>query len=178
MSKTIGNVIDPNDLINKYGADALRYYLLAKFSPFLDGDFSEEKLKDVYNGELASGLGNTVSRIAKLAETSGLEFGKTKFPKEIYTKEQKEAFEQYRFDAVLQNSWATDLHAIDAHVDQNAPWTIKDKNKLKRVLQEEIDDIRRLAISLKPFLPETAEAIGKQFSGPKIKSEKPLFPRL
>src|SRR3989344_1445248 len=63
MSKTLGNVINPADLIEKNGADALRYYLLAKFQPFTDGDFSEQKLKDVYNADLANGLGNLVARV-------------------------------------------------------------------------------------------------------------------
>ena len=68
MSKTVGNVLDPIPLIEKYGADALRYYLLAKISPFSDGDFSEEKFKEVYNADLANGLGNLVARVAKLCE--------------------------------------------------------------------------------------------------------------
>jgi methionyl-tRNA synthetase len=177
MSKTLGNVIDPVDIINKYGADALRYYFLAKVSPFNDGDFSEEKLKEVYNGELASGLGNTVSRVAKLAETSGLEFP-VKEIKNVYSDEQKEAFNEFRFDALLQIIWNVDLSVIDVHVNQNTPWAIKDKQKLKDVLQEEIDDLRLLTQRLKPFLPETAEKIEEQFKGPKIKSAAPLFPRI
>ncbi len=177
MSKTLGNVIDPFEIIKKYGADVLRYYFLAKVSPFADGDFSEEKLKEVYNGELASGLGNTVSRVAKLAETSGLEFP-VKEIKNIYSEEQKEAFNEFRFDTLLQIIWNVDLSVIDVHVNQNTPWAIKDKQKLKDVLQEEIDDLRLLAQRLKPFLPETAEKIEKQFKGPKIKSAAPLFPRI
>ncbi|KKR48500.1 MAG: Methionine-tRNA ligase [Candidatus Levybacteria bacterium GW2011_GWA2_40_16] len=68
MSKTIGNVIDPIELIEKHGADPLRYYFLAKFSPFQDGDFSEDKFKEVYNADLANGLGNLVARVARLCE--------------------------------------------------------------------------------------------------------------
>ena len=68
MSKTVGNVIDPNELIKKYGTDALRYYLLREIPPFDDGDFSERRFKELYNADLANGLGNLVARVAKLAE--------------------------------------------------------------------------------------------------------------
>jgi methionyl-tRNA synthetase len=68
MSKTLGNVYYPLPLLEKYGADPLRYYCLAKISPFQDGDFSEEKFKESYNADLANGLGNLVSRVAKLCE--------------------------------------------------------------------------------------------------------------
>lgn len=182
MSKTLGNVTDPLEILEKYkhhgGVDTLRYYFLAKFNPFTDGDFSEEKLKEIYNADLANGLGNLVARVAKLAENSNFEFNDTKFSKEVYRKAQKEAIELYRFDLALSNIWNADISAIDKHVDQNSPWLIKDKKKLKSVLQEEIDNIRKIAKKIRPFLPETAEKIEKQFKGPKIKSGEPLFPRL
>jgi methionyl-tRNA synthetase len=176
MSKSLGNVVDPVEIINKYGADPLRYYLLAKVSPFADGDFSEDKLIEVYNGELANGLGNTISRVAKLAETSGLTFP-VKKSKKIYRNEQKMALEDFRFDSVLQSIWSLDLFPIDRHINQESPWARKG-NELQRILQYEIDEIRLLAKKLKPFLPETADKIEKQFARSKIKSQAPLFPRI
>ena len=178
MSKTIGNVIDPIPLIEKYGADALRYYLLAKISPFSDGDFTEGKLKETYNSDLANGLGNTVSRIAKLAETSEINFDETKIPTQIYTPEIKRTFQEFRFNDVLQNLWNIHLFTIDQRINQEKPWAITDKHKLKTILQECINELRILAFRLQPFLPETAEKIEKQFKGPKITSQRPLFPRI
>ena len=178
MSKTLGNVLDPIPLIEKYGADALRYYLLAKISPFSDGDFSEEKLKETYNADLANGLGNTVSRLAKLAENSDIEFDELDNSKNIYSKEQQEAIEDFDFNIALYNTLIVELQIIDRRINQEAPWTIKDKHRLKTVLQECINDLRTLAIKLKPFLPETAEKIENQFKCPKITSQKPLFPRI
>src|SRR6185369_11978762 len=67
MSKSLGNVIDPNDLITEYGADAVRYYLAREISPFEDGDLTIEKFKEAYNANLANGLGNLTSRIMKMA---------------------------------------------------------------------------------------------------------------
>lgn len=176
MSKTLGNVIDPNEIISKYGADALRYYFLAKFSPFTDGDFSEEKLKDVYNGDLANGLGNVVSRVAKLAENSGFSFP-IKLDNEIYRDEQKKAIEELRFDNALSNIWNVDASSIDKHLNQEQPW-IQTGEKLKKTLQYEIDQIRLLARKLSPFLPETATKISEQFANERIKSSEPLFPRI
>ncbi|NIM13928.1 MAG: hypothetical protein GTN68_20245 [Candidatus Aminicenantes bacterium] len=119
-----------------------------------------------------------MARIAKLCENSGLEFKATKHLKPVYSKELQEAFENFRFNDILQNIWAVRLGAIDKHIDQHSPWLIKDKGKLQGVLQEEVDELRKFTNKLKPFLPETTEKIEKQFKGPKIKSEKPLFPRL
>ena len=73
MSKTIGNVIDPNTYIDRYGTDALRYYLLREIPSYTDGDFSDRRFKDIYNADLANGLGNLVARIARLAEKAGVE---------------------------------------------------------------------------------------------------------
>lgn len=77
MSKTIGNVVDPFDIVERFGADALRYYMLREVHPFEDGDFTQEKFIEVYNANLANGLGNYVSRVSKMIETYfGGELGK------------------------------------------------------------------------------------------------------
>jgi methionyl-tRNA synthetase len=173
MSKTLGNVIDPVDLIEKYGADSLRYYLLAKFNPFTDGDFSEEKLKDVYNGDLANGIGNLIARTAKLCENSGFEF---KPAKSIFDENVEKALNEYRFDESLRIIWEN-VSQTDQFINEEEPWKLEGE-KLKKILIHLVDHVRALATNLKPFLPETADKIEKQFKGPKIKSDSPLFPRI
>ena len=148
---------------------------MAKFSPFSDGDFSEDKLKDTYNGELANGLGNLVSRVAKLCENSGLEFPKGK-PLQLDFRVD-EALGKYRFDEGLKKVFELFVSGLDSSINAKEPWRLKGK-ELEKFLTEAISVIRSLAFNLRPFLPETAEKIEEQFSGPKIKSEKPLFPRL
>ena len=72
MSKSLGNVASPAQIVSEYGTDALRYYLAREITPFEDGDFTMERFKEVYNANLANGLGNLVSRIMKLAVTVGI----------------------------------------------------------------------------------------------------------
>ena len=175
MSKTLGNVIDPNEIIEKYGADSLRYYFLAKFQPFTDGDFSEDKLKDVYNADLANGLGNLVSRVAKLCEKSGFRLGINESIHQ-YNKEISKALDEFRFDEALKIIWS-EISKLDQKINQEEPWKLKD-NDLKVFLESAVESIKHIAYNLKPFLPETAEKIEKIFSGPKIRSSEPLFPRL
>lgn len=175
MSKTLGNVINPEDLIEKYGADALRYYLLAKFQPFTDGDFSEEKLKDAYNADLANGMGNLVARVAALCEKSGQDFDnklKTGFDTEIAKK-----LEEFRFDEALKTIFEKYVSGLDQEINRAEPWKLEGK-KLEEFLQKAVHTLKTLAFHLLPFMPETAEKIEKQFKGPKIKSEAPLFPRI
>lgn len=173
ISKSIGNVIDPLYLIKKYGADALRYYFLAKFNPFTDGDFSEKKLKHVYNSDLANGLGNLIARVAKLCERSEDSFKNTKT---LINEETKRVFDSFRFDRALEKIW-TDIRNLDQKIEKTRPWELEG-NKLKENLENAVLIIRNIAYNLKPFLPETAKKIEKQFAGPKIKAGKPLFPRL
>jgi len=171
MSKTLGNVIDPIELIEKYGADPLRYYFLAKFSPFNDGDFSEEKFKEVYNGDLANGLGNLVARVSKLAELSKLEMENQ--TKEIFPAV-SENFSEFRFDKALSSIWE-EVKSLDGIINENKLWE-KPSEKIE-ILKDTIRQIQSIAFNLTPFMPKTAEKIQKQFSG-KIVSGEPLFPRL
>jgi methionyl-tRNA synthetase len=180
MSKTLGNVVDPIALVDKYGADAIRYYFLAKFSPFNDGDFSEEKLKDVYNADLANGLGNLVARVAKLCETIGYNSdSKQKTLKEVSSDEYLSALSEYKFNEALNLIWQK-ITRVDQFVNEERPWEFvkTDTEKVKKTLERCVSEIQEISILLSPFLPETSEKIAKQFNNRKIISSKPLFPRI
>ncbi len=161
-------VIDPTPIIQKYGADAIRYYLLAKINPFGDGDFSEEKLKEVYNADLANGLGNLVARVAKLGEKIGYEPG---------TSEQKLShnLDDFRIDLALEKLWQK-IDELNGFVDQNQPWKLEGK-ELTGFLDKIVPEIQNLSYNVTPFIPETSQKITNQFSQ-KLVSQPPLFPRI
>ena len=107
MSKSVGNVIDPKDLVNEYGTDALRYYLARHINPFEDSDFTMWKFKEAYNANLANGIGNLTARIMKLAEMNldkpiNL---KEEFSHEEVFKEFKNLFESFQINKVADLVW-------------------------------------------------------------------------
>ena len=172
MSKTLGNVIDPYAVIKKYGVEPLRYFLLSQIPTLDDGDFTVEAFKSVYQADLANGLGNLAARLAKLCEQ--VEIDKSYVPR--FPDDYKKDIEQYRLNNVLQIIRG-EIKSLDKYINDKEPWNIKDKNKLKEILQPAVNRIRQVAFELKPFFPETSQKIEKQFAGPQIKSGKPLFPR-
>ncbi len=173
MSKSLGNVIDPIEYVIKYGTDALRYYLLAKINPSEDSDFTKEKFEEAYEGDFANGLGNLVSRVAKLAENSEFDFEakETKLFDEVETE-----LSEYRFDNAMKFIWEK-ISIVDQEINKSEPWKLVG-DELKSSLQNYIDEIRIIAYNLKPFLPNSSDKIEKIFKGPKIKSVEALFPRL
>ncbi len=190
MSKSIGNVIDPYEMVNKYGLEAVRYYMLSRIPLTDDGDFTEEKFVEVYNADLANGLGNLTSRVAKLCENAQITMDVVsrttagvinKFvlwiPDPGLENEYLKGLESYRFNETLGLIWQK-ISELDRKIEEIKPWEQKiddDAKFLKDIAVLWIRDIARL---LGPFLPETAEKILKQFAGPKIKSAPPLFPRI
>jgi len=184
MSKTLGNVIDPFRLIEKYGVDPLRYYFLREVPSYDDGDFSERRFKEIYNADLANNLGNLVARVARLASKISQPFHpKLKHYNDTYhysgnsgNSIYQKALEEYRFNDAMFFIWEK-ITAVNKIIDKDQPWTLEGDN-LKKVLDVYIEKILEVAILLQPFLPQTAEKILQQFKGPEIKSESPLFPRL
>ncbi len=179
MSKTIGNVINPLTVIEKFGTDATRYYLLREIPSTSDGDYSERRFKELYNADLANGLGNLVSRVAKLCERINFGItGNTKFIDEV-----NDHIHDFNFDVALSSIWKK-IKDIDIMINAIEPWKLidseklSDKEKLAEFLLDICVKITSIAYTLSPFLPETSKKIISQFSGKTIKSQPPLFPRL
>ncbi len=180
MSKTLGNVIDPIYLVDKYGADVVRYFLLREISFGQDGDFSIKRLEERYNSDLANGLGNLVSRVLTLSEKAEAKAGKTtkEFDSKIKLTQERyhQAMEEIKFNEALESIWQL-IGFCDEYIEKNKPWELvkNDKDKAKKVLSELLTMIKEIVSLLKPFIPETTEKILKQIE----ENEKAvLFPRL
>ncbi len=172
ISKSLGNIINPFELIEKYGTDAVRYFLLSKIHPYEDSDFTIKKFEEAYNADLANGLGNLVSRVARLCETDKIHGIKSKFDNKDYEKHLK----QFAFNLALEEIWK-ELKSLDIRIERDKPWA-KSKQEREGNLISYVKGVLTLANKLLPFLPETAEKILEQFSKPIIKSQPPLFPRI
>ena len=160
ISKSLGNVISPVVLVEKYGADSIRYYALRQF-PFAngdDGDFSEEVLVRRHNDELANKLGNLVSRVSNLAEKNGIAKCENKLLKKLKLKEIGKLIDNFEFDKAL-NLIFEFIDVCNEYVQSEKPWETKDK----KVLYELVDSIKAVAILLWPFIPSTSEKIAKGF---------------
>lgn len=175
MSKSLGNVIDPNVLIDKYGVDVLRYYLLREIPSTDDGDFSESRLKEIYQSELSNELGNLLVRLTTLAEKDNL-IGKIN-PKAIrdYQLIVSSNFNKNQFHIALQEIWIG-IKNINKRLNDEEPWK-KNSSARKTVLEDLLGELNAIGEVLLPFLPETAEKIIGATQG-KIKKAPVLFPRL
>lgn len=189
MSKSLGNVVDPVAAAGKYGRDVLRYYLLREIPFGEDGDFSFARLEERYNSDLANGLGNLVARVFALAEKHLDKLPKVSNPPQSpFAKgEEKGDFwilyekniEELKLHAALALIWE-EISKCDIIVDKEKPWELAktDKEKLLAVLYDLLERLRQIALALRPFLPETAKKILKNFEGKKPQKGDPLFPRL
>ncbi len=172
ISKTLGNVISPQEFVSQFGLEPLRYFMLSQIPIDTDGDFTEERFKEVYNGDLANGLGNLVARVAKLCETHNVIASEAH---QSFNPKVTSHLEDYKFNEALNHIWK-EIAEANKKVNEEKPWELAG-NKLKEVLDDLLKRIQHIAFNLQPFLPETSDKILKQFSG-EIKSASPLFPRI
>jgi methionyl-tRNA synthetase len=166
MSKTLGNTIDPIELVTKHGIDSVRYYLLREIPSTDDGDFSEEKFKLRYNADLANGLGNFTSRVLTLAEKlNPWELRVERASKDIQhdlreiRTEVAKAIDERRLHDALAHIWRLVAFG-DKMVGVTKPWELKDEDSKKcEVLGQLLLILAEIAELIIPFLPETAERI-------------------
>ena len=191
MSKTLGNTVDPVELVQKYGVDAVRYYLLREIPSTDDGDYSDEKFKLRYNADLANGLGNFASRVLTLAE----KLNPWQLPATAVSKDTGHAIREVRHETVkaiderrlhdaLANIWRL-VSFGDKMVGAVKPWELKDEDPKKReALGELLLILDAITELIEPFLPAAAAALRACVtkSGDQItqvhKPTAPLFRRL
>ncbi|MFH1759233.1 MAG: methionine--tRNA ligase [Patescibacteria group bacterium] len=194
MSKSLGNVVDPAELVKKYGIDPVRYYLLREIPPFNDGDFSYGKFEERYNADLANGLGNYAARVLALAkkysvnpsvilrtESEGSKKDSSQAQNDldsevanfisIAEKAVVQEMEEYRIDGALDAIWEL-IRFGDCYINRKRPWDANQKLETRnQTIANALAILEKVGELITPFLPETAEKIKKG-------EGRALFPRL
>ena len=207
MSKSLGNVFDPTDVVSEYGADAVRYYLLREISPGGDGDFSLRRLTERYNSDLANDLGNLVNRTVSMInryregvvpaadELGELESSLNALSDAVATRA-TELMSAYEPQQALAAIWEL-VTATNTYVEQAAPWVlaraVRDGDqsadaRLDTVLATLAATVGRIAWLLQPYLPAAATEIARQLgsatpeqqpiAGQRVTQPLPIFPRI
>lgn len=184
MSKSLGNTVDPFELVKEYGTDALRYFASRELHPFEDSPFTPEKFKDAYNSGLANGLGNLVSRVMKMATGNGVSldektakaFANSDEAQKLQ-KEQVAGLDSYDLQKASKAIWDL-IASTDKMIQEREPFKkIKvDKIAAEKDIKELLARLETIGNMLLPFLPKTAEKILELVKENKM-PEQPLFMR-
>ena len=177
ISKSLGNTVDPLEMIEKYGLDSVRYYLLKEISAFEDGDFSEIALKTLHNSDLAGGIGNLSARVAQLLDKNEIlvdikENSDFKLEEKIKAK-----MEDYSLSGALE-VLREKVRESDVFLSQTTPWKMTNKEDIKKVLEAVAQNILNIAYWLQIFIPDSATKIREQYNSKMITKGDSLFPRL
>lgn len=185
ISKTVGNVVDPMEIIENYGVDAFRYYFSRHIPTLDDGDFTWERFENAYNNELANELGNLVTRVASmvLRYQSGV-VGDTKHAEhdvQLYF----DAMDASEFNKAVEEAWVT-VRSLNQYIEDVKPWAVaKDREKnpdaeahLSEILSHCVGSLGQIADLLAPFMPSTSTAIRELFDGGIVHgAPQPIFPK-
>ncbi|MFA5431367.1 MAG: methionine--tRNA ligase [Candidatus Paceibacterota bacterium] len=186
MSKSIGNVIDPKELVLKYGSEGVRYFLLREIPATGDGDFTYEKFEKRYNSDLASGLGNLFSRTLAMIIKVGLDKEFEIKPNNLFIEKNKEVEEKVverfiQFNETLMDIWEL-VSFCDKYIENEKPWEVTDIEKQKEIFSNLIYSLSNISRLIEPFLPLTAkkmkEQLGENSNSFNIKKGDSLFPRI
>ncbi len=181
MSKSVGNVVAPNEIIEKYGVDPFRYYFLRHIPSYNDGDFSWDAFEAAYNNELANELGNAVQRTAAMI----IRYQKGVIGNVAIARHDSalivEALEKCRFDRALDMIW-DQVRGLNQFIEEEKPWELakkdEEKDHLASVLNYQAGCLLGLAELLEPFLPDTSAKIRAVFESGIVKPiEGTLFPK-
>ncbi len=195
MSKSLGNVIDPFEVIERYGPEVIRYFLLREIQSSEDGDFSYKNLESRYASDLANGLGNLVQRVATLIHTK--EGGKIVYKADLSSTEAsftdvmddtdyKTAFSMFRLHDAVGQVWQK-IGLVNAFINDHQPWKEEGEPRTK-TLTVAAGMIAHIAWLLEPFMPQTAAKVASIFGQPRpgdlsegdevaVNDFQPLFPR-
>ena len=177
MSKSIGNVVDPIEVLDKHGLDAFRYYFLRHVDTFNDSDFTWEKFEKAYNNELANDLGNLVQRLATMACKNGIRLDAE--PELRFDEEYTKLMDKFEFSRAFDYIWEK-VQNINKRIDDEKPWILAkngETEKLQECLKSLIVSLLNVNYMLSPFIPDTTEKIFEIFAGEIKPPAKPLFPK-
>ncbi len=198
MSKTLGNVIDPSEIIKKYGTDPFRHYLGHEISPFADGDFTEEKFIEITNGNLAHGIGNLFSRTLAMADKyfdgdiayeegfdvpllendSGNEDKNTEnlkipiYVDNVILPDYHQSMKSFEINHAADSIWRF-VGILDGYITDYEPFKLikTDEKKTQQVLWNTMFGLLKIAEMVSPFMPETAEKMYKALGAENIQKK-------
>ena len=176
MSKSLGTSYDPRDVVEEYGIDALRFFMLKEISSFEDSPFTIERFKDAYNSGLANGIGNLTSRVMTMAINYGVKLNEEELSINYYT-EEIPGLESFDINKFINKIWL-DLRGLDEYIQKTEPFKkIKvDEEGAKNDVHYLLLNLYKNSLALEPFLPETSKKIQELIKENK-KPEAPLFLR-
>jgi methionyl-tRNA synthetase len=177
MSKSLGNVVDPMQIIDEYGTDALRLFLARHIHPFEDSDFTMEKFKEAYNADLANGLGNLAARLLTLAEANLTDAIQRPEPvPEDFPAVYTSAFDRYDYNAACDYVWKL-IGELDKELTDSKPFAVvkDDPEKGREMIARMLTRLYVIARLLQPIIPATSNTLKAAI----LANKKPanLFPR-
>ncbi len=179
ISKSRGNVVDPFPLAEKYGSDAVRYFLLREIPSDGDGDFSLAKLQQRYESDLANTLGNLVSRLTNLIEKQCDGQLPEIVPPAKHAENYSQHIARFRLHEALAEIWENIIWC-NQYIDQIKLWELPKSNPelFRETISALVAILKQVTVEIAPFLPNTAQKLDAIFSAEKIIKAEPLFPKI